>query len=75
LATFINNQTPMLTSDPYLSHIAATVQTATLKDVAGIVRTEKPQNPGHISAAQLLASIDLVLVTILSILLVHLNMR
>jgi hypothetical protein len=67
----------MLASDPYLSHmVAATVQTATLKDVAATARTEKPQGPGHpYSAAQPLASIDLVLVTILSILLVHLNMR
>ena len=72
----------MLASDPYLSHmVAATVQTATLKDVPVTVRTERPQKPGHLfSAAQPLAlSVDLlVLVTILSslqALFVHLNMR
>ena len=68
----------MLASDPYLSHmVAATVQTAILKDVPVTVRTEKPPGSDHLySAAQPLAHVDLVLVTILSFLqaiFVHLN--
>ena len=68
----------MLASDPYLSHmVAATVQTATLKDVTvgpGGARTEP-----SIAAAQPTATGPLIMFTLMVVLLqavfVHLAMR
>ena len=73
LATFINNQTPMLASDPYLSHmVAAKVQTAKVKDIDdGGHRPSTPKPPQISAAARPTASAAplLVLVTVMVILL------
>ncbi len=44
LATFINNQTPMLASDPILSHLVAAEVVST--DFLSSVQTTHPNGPG-----------------------------
>lgn len=76
LATFINNHTPMLASDPYLSHlVAASVQTATVREVkGGSIGYSTTPSPGAISAATRL-SLNLPLALLVAVMAVLLRLR